>query len=200
MKRTLRDVANLAIGMYGFSMPAHREPGLEATVYFKPDQSTYASSSHVAEVEVDIETGRVKIRRFIVNHDCGRIINPLIVKGQIEGGVAHGLGNALLERLVHDDHATPVATSFADYLMPMATDMPNVELHHIETPSPLNPLGVKGAGEGGTIAAIGAIIGAIENALSPFGVRIAETPLSPQRIVELIADARRTAAPAQAQA
>ena len=190
MKRTLREVANLAIGMYGFSMPAHREPGLEATVYFKPEQSTYASSCHVAEVEVDIETGKVDIRRFIVNHDCGRVINPLIVEGQVVGGVAHGLGNALLERLVHDDNATPVSTSLADYLMPMATDMPKVELHHIETPSPLNPLGVKGAGEGGTIAAIAAIVGAIENALSPFGVRITETPLSPQRIVELVAAAR----------
>ncbi|MGE0630414.1 MAG: molybdopterin cofactor-binding domain-containing protein [Hyphomicrobiaceae bacterium] len=187
MRKTFREVANLAIGMYGFSMPAHRDPGLEATVYFKPDQSTYASSTHIAEVEVDIDTGEVRILNFVVNHDCGRVINPLIVKGQVIGGVGHGIGNALLERLVHDDQATPVATSFAEYLMPMATDMPqHLELHHIETPSPLNPLGVKGAGEGGTIAAIAAIVGAVENALSPFGVRISETPITPQRIVELV--------------
>jgi carbon-monoxide dehydrogenase large subunit len=191
MKRTLREVANLAIGMYGFSMPAHRDPGLESTVYFKPDQSTYASSCHVAEVEVDIETGRIEIVRFTVNHDCGRVINPLIVEGQVIGGVAHGVGNALMERLVHDANATPVVTSFAEYLMPMATDMPRrLELHHIETPSPLNPLGVKGAGEGGTIAAIAAIVGAVENALAPFGVRVTETPLSPQRVVELVKAAR----------
>ncbi len=187
MRKTFREVANLAIGMYGFSMPAHRDPGLEATVYFKPEQSTYASSCHAAEVEVDIETGQVKINRFIVAHDCGRVINPLIVEGQVVGGVAHGLGNALLERLVHDENANPVSTSFAEYLMPMATDMPGrVELRHIETPSPLNPLGVKGAGEAGTIAAIAAIVGAVEDALSPFGVRISETPLSPQRVVELV--------------
>ena len=194
MKKTFREIANLAVGMYGFSMPAHRDPGLEATVYFKPDQSTYASSCHVAEVEVDIETGSVKIARFIVSHDCGRVINPLIVEGQVVGGVAHGLGNALLERLVHDENATPVSTSFAEYLMPMATDMPDrVELLHTETPSPLNPLGVKGAGEGGTIAAIAAIVGAVENALSPFGVRISETPISPQRVVELVKAARSAA-------
>ncbi len=187
MRKTFREVANLAVGMYGFSMPAHRDPGLEATVYFKPDQSTYASSCHVAEVEVDVETGHIKINRFIVSHDCGRVINPLIVEGQVIGGVAHGVGNALFERLVHDANATPVSTSFAEYLMPMATDMPpRIELHHTETPSPLNPLGVKGAGEGGTIAAIAAIAGAVENALSPFGVRISETPLSPQRVVELV--------------
>ncbi len=192
MKKTFREVANLANGMYGFSMPAHRDPGLEATVYFKPEQSTYASSCHAAEVEVDIETGQVKINRFIVAHDCGRVINPLIVEGQVVGGVAHGLGNALLERLVHDENANPVSTSFAEYLMPMATDMPDrVELRHIETPSPLNPLGVKGAGEAGTIAAIAAIVGAVENALSPFGVRISETPLSPQRVVELVRAGRR---------
>lgn len=191
MRKTFREVANLAIGMYGFSMPAHRDPGLEATVYFKPEQSTYASSCHVAEVEVDIETGHIRIDRFIVSHDCGRVINPLIVQGQVVGGVAHGLGNALLERLVHDANATPVSTSFAEYLMPMATDMPpRVELLHTETPSPLNPLGVKGAGEGGTIAAIAAIVGAVENALSPFGVRISETPLSPQRVVELVRAAK----------
>lgn len=191
MKKTLREVANLAIGMYGFSMPAHRDPGLEATVYFKPEQSTYASSCHVAEVEVDVETGRVKIERFVINHDCGRVINPLIVAGQVIGGVAHGLGNALLERLVHDANATPVSTSFAEYLMPMATDMPRIELDHVETPSPLNPLGVKGAGEAGTIAAIAAIVGAVENALAPFGVRIAETPILPHRIVELVREAKR---------
>ena len=191
LKKSFREVANLAVGMYGFSMPAHRDPGLEATVYFKPEQSTYASSCHAVEVEVDIETGKVKIDRFIVAHDCGRVINPLIVEGQVVGGVAHGLGNALLERLVHDDNATPVSTSFAEYLMPMATDMPDrVELRHQETPSPLNPLGVKGAGEAGTIAAIAAIVGAVENALSPFGVRISETPLSPQRVVELVREAR----------
>ena len=184
MKKTFREVANLAVGMYGFSMPAHRDPGLEATVYFKPEQSTYASSCHVAEVEVDIETGQVRINRFIVSHDCGRVINPLIVHGQVVGGVAHGLGNALLERLVHDANATPLSTSFAEYLMPMATDMPaRVELRHTETPSPLNPLGVKGAGEGGTIPAPAAIIAAIEDALSPWAVRFAECPLTPERIV-----------------
>ena len=154
-------------------------------------QSAYSNGAHVAEVEVDIETGEVKILRYTVAHDCGRVINPMVVDGQVVGGVAHGVGNALYEQLMFDDNAQPLTTNFGEYLLPMATDVPRVDLVHLETPSPLNPLGVKGAGEGGTISAIGAIIGAVENALVPFDVHIAEAPISPQRIVELLGEHAR---------
>ena len=126
------------------------------------------------------------ILRYIVMHDCGNVINPMVVKGQVEGGVAHGVGNALFERMIYDDNAQPLNVNFGEYLLPGSTDVPRVELHHMETPSPLNPIGVKGAGEGGTIPAIAAIIAAVENALSPFDVKITEAPIAPARIVELI--------------
>jgi carbon-monoxide dehydrogenase large subunit len=167
-------------------MKGDRDPGLEATSYFKPEQSTYANSCHVAEVEVDIETGHVQVTRVLVNHDCGRVINPMIVEGQIVGGVAHGVGNALFEQLLFDENGQPQTTSFGDYLIPMATDVPPVEVIHTETPSPLNPIGVKGAGEGGTIAVIAAIISAIEHALTPFDVRLTTMPVTPEQIVRMI--------------
>ena len=189
MRKSLREIAVKSIGMPGFSMAGGLEPGLESTAYFKPDQSTYSNSTHVSEVEVDIETGVVRLLRHVVVHDCGKVINPLVVEGQIVGGVAHGVGNALLERLRFDDDAQPLTTNFGEYLLPLATDMPSVEAHHMETPSPLNPLGVKGAGEGGTIGSIAAILSAIENALEPFGVHLAEAPIEPQRIVELLGEA-----------
>ena len=133
----------------------------------------------------------VKLLRHVVMHDCGKVINPLVVEGQIVGGVAHGIGNALFERLRFDDGAQPLTTNLGEYLLPLATDMPPVEAHHMETPTPLNPLGVKGSGEGGTIGSIAAIISAVENALEPFGVHISEAPIEPQRIVELLGDAAR---------
>jgi carbon-monoxide dehydrogenase large subunit len=196
-RKHFRELAFKAAGMPGVSMAGGLTPGIEHTAYFTPDQSTYSNGTHVAEVEVDIETGGVQILRYVVMHDCGKIINPLVVKGQVEGGVAHGVGNALFERMTYDANAQPLNVNFGEYLLPGATDVPNVELHHMETPSPLNPIGVKGAGEAGTIPAIAAIIGAIENALEPFGVTIGEAPISPSRIVELIqAGAPRKAASA----
>ena len=142
-------------------------------------------------MEVDIETGQVTVTRYVVMHDCGRVINPMVVEGQVVGGVIHGIGNAFFERMVYDEKAQPLSTTFGEYLLPLATDSPDVEVHHMETPSPLNPLGLKGAGEGGTIAAIAALLSAVENALDPFGVHIAEAPITPQRIVELIGEAAR---------
>src|SRR5437667_184301 len=186
-----RSRAARAAGMPGFSMAGGPEPGLEAASHFTPDQSTYSNGTHIAEVEVDIETGQVTVLRYVVMHDCGRVINPMVVEGQVVGGVIHGIGNAFFERMVYDDHAQPLSTNFGEYLLPLATDAPNVEVLHMETPSPLNPLGLKGAGEGGTIAAIAALLSAVENALEPFGVRIAEAPITPQRIVELVGEATR---------
>ena len=188
-RRHFRDLAFKAAGMPGVSMAGGLSPGIEHTAYFTPDQSTYSNGTHVAEVEVDVETGHVTILRYVVMHDCGNVINPMVVKGQIEGGVAHGVGNALFERMIYDDNAQPLNVNFGEYLLPGATGVPRVELHHMETPSPLNPIGVKGAGEGGTIPAIAAIIAAIENALIPFNVKIAEAPIAPARLVELIGQA-----------
>jgi carbon-monoxide dehydrogenase large subunit len=165
------------------------EPGLESTAYFTATQSTYANGTAVVEVEVDIETGRVTIIRLVLAHDCGRLINPMVVDGQVMGGVAHAIGNALFERMLFDDQAQPLSTNFGEYLLPLATDIPRIEIVHQETPSPLNPLGIKGAGESGTIPTIAPIIAAVEDALSPFGVKILETPITPQRIVELLGDA-----------
>ena len=188
VRKSLREIAVKSVGMLGFSMVGGFPPGLEHTAYFTPDQSVYSNGTHVAEVEVDIETGAAKIIRYTVAHDCGRVINPMIVDGQVVGGVAHGVGNALFERMVYDDNGQPLSTNFGEYLLPLATDVPHVDLVHLETPSPLNPLGMKGAGEGGTIPAIAAIISAVENALAPFNVTLTEAPISPQRIVELLAE------------
>jgi carbon-monoxide dehydrogenase large subunit len=121
-----------------------------------------------------------------VAHDCGRVINPMLVEGQIRGGVVHGIGNALFERMSYDESGQPTTTNYGEYLLPTAPEMPRIEIIHIETPSSLNPIGVKGAGEGGTIPAAACIIAAVEDALVPFRVSIGEHPLSPQRIVALI--------------
>jgi len=187
---TFAEMAHIAVGgMPGYTMPGGLSPGLEATSYFLPSQSTYCNGSHVAEVEVDVETGAVRILRYTVAHDSGRLINPLVVDGQVEGGVAHGVGNAFFEWMRYDESAQPLTTTFADYLLPVAADVPAVTLAHLETPSPLNPLGLKGAGEGGTIPAAAALIAAVENALEPFGIRLTGSPITPERILELLRSA-----------
>jgi aerobic carbon-monoxide dehydrogenase large subunit len=183
------ELAAEAEGMPGFALSTLPSPGLEATDYFTPTQAAYSNGTHIAEVEVDIATGQVRIIRYCVVHDCGRVINPVIVEGQIQGGVAHGIGNALLERMAYDDNAQPLSANLADYMLPLATDVPRVETQHLESLSPLNPLGVKGAGEGGTIPAPAAIIGAIEDALSPFEIVIEQTPITPMRLIDLLSQA-----------
>jgi carbon-monoxide dehydrogenase large subunit len=183
---TLGELARAARGMPGFSFAPGQAPGLEHTAYFTPPQASYCNGTHVAEVEVDPFTGAVALRHYTVAHDSGNIINPLIVDGQVQGGVAHGIGNALFERMKYDAGAQPLTTTFQDYLLPAAPDVPPCRIEHVETPNPLNPLGVKGAGEGGTIPAPAAIIAAIEDALSPFGVRFVEMPLTPDRIIDAL--------------
>ena len=165
------------------------EPGLEARGFFAPERATWASGQHAAIVEVDPLTGNLSFVRYVVVHDCGVLINPTIVEGQIHGGVAQGIGGAFYERLFFDDSGQLVNASFMDFLMPTAVEVPEIEVAHIETPSPLNPLGVKGVGEAGTIPVAALVAEAIEDALAPFGVRIREMPLSPPRIRELIDEA-----------
>jgi carbon-monoxide dehydrogenase large subunit len=180
------ELARLAQGTPGFSFAPGEAPGLEHTAYFTPPQASYCNGTHIAEVEVDPLTGRVKLLDYTVAHDSGNIINPLIVDGQVQGGVAHGIGNALFEWMRYDADAQPLTTTFQDYLLPGALDVPGCRIEHVETPNPLNPLGVKGAGEGGTIPTPAAIVSAIEDALASFGVRFAEMPLTPPRIVEAL--------------
>jgi aerobic carbon-monoxide dehydrogenase large subunit len=183
---TLREVAEAVSGVPGYALPSGFEPGLESTQHFMPSALTYGMGCHAVEVEVDIELCAVRILRYVVVNDSGRIINPMIVEGQIVGGVAHGIGNALLEWMGYDDQAQPVTTTFADYLLPGSTDVPNVEVLLVEFPSPLNPLGVKGVGESGCVPAAGAIVSAIENAMTPFGVKIEEYPVTPSRLSALL--------------
>ncbi len=186
-KVTLAEIAHKLISSPGVALPGAFSAGLEATAYFSPGTKTpYANGTNVAEVEVDIETGDVKILRYSVGHDCGTLLNPMLVDGQIVGGVVHGIGNALYERMMFDGEGQPITMNYGEYLLPLASEMPHISIVHMESPSPLNPLGVKGAGEGGTIPAAPTIIAAIEDALAPFDVRIASHPVSPAEIVRLI--------------
>ena len=183
----LGELARVLKGAPGYAFPKDIDPGLQADATFRVDQLAYSNACHVVEVEVDIETGGVRILRYLAIQDSGRRVNPLIVEGQIHGGIAHGIGNAVLEWMGYDAVGQPVTTTFADYLLPTATEVPAFETLYKESPSPHNPLGVKGVGEVGVIPATAAIVSAIEDALSPFGVHIAQAPVTPAKLVELIA-------------
>src|SRR5256884_1863117 len=158
------------------------EPGLEATGYYSPPGSTWASGCHAAYVRVDPRTFRLEILKYVVVHDCGRVINPLVLQGQIEGGVAQGIGGAFYERLAYDEDGPLRNAAFTEVRIPYATEIPPIEIDHIETPSPLNPLGVKGAGEAGVIPVGAVLASAIEDAT---GLTITEMPLSPLKLYEL---------------
>src|SRR6202012_400427 len=167
-------------------------PGLEATRYFGPPSGATAAGIHAMIVEVDPETLILTILKYVVVHDCGTVINPLILAGQIHGGVAQGIGNAFYEQLVFDDDGQLLNASLADYLLPTSLDVPRMELDHTVTPSPLNPLGIKGAGEAGAIPVGPLFAQAIEDALGPLDkkVELNEIPLSPGRLFELTAKLR----------
>src|SRR5437764_10705545 len=173
-----------------FAKPGVASPDFEASAYHHVPTVTYASAVHVAQVEVDVGTGGVKLLRYVVAHDCGKVINPIIVEGQIHGGVAQGVGGALFEDMAYDEQGQLLAGSLMDYALPKADDLPPIETVHLEFPSPRNPLGAKGLGEGGAISPPAAIANAIEDALAPFGVRITQTPATPARIRALLAAKR----------
>ena len=167
------------------------EPGLESTNYFGPERGATASGAHAMILEVDPETMLVEVQKYVVVHDCGEVINPLILDAQVVGGVAQGIGNAFYEQLIYDENGQLVNGSFIDYLLPTALDVPSVTVAHQVTPSPLNPLGVKGAGEAGAIP-VGALFAqAVENALAGSGLEVLEIPLSPNRLWELVGAAKR---------
>jgi carbon-monoxide dehydrogenase large subunit len=190
MKVTLGQVAKAVAGTPGYALPGGIEPGMEATETVVMDAMTYASGTAVAEVEVDIETGQVRILNFVLGHDSGTVINPMIVEGQVFGGIAHGVGNGLFEWMGYDDDAQPLTTNFGEYLLVSAPEMPPITLVHHESPSPVNPLGVKGVGECGGVPTPSAIVAAIENALEPFGVHVTEAPVTPSGLMQLINAAR----------
>lgn len=176
------------------------EPGLECTAYFGPDRGSTASGVHAVVVEVDAETAMAKFLRYVVVHDCGKLINPVLVEGQVQGGVAHGIGNAFFEQLVYDEQGQLMNASFADYLLPTSLDVPRVDMAHRETPAPMNPLGLKGVGEAGCIPTGAAFAQALEDALSDHEFEVTEIPLSPGRLFELLRDApRRDPSPAPAE-
>jgi CO/xanthine dehydrogenase Mo-binding subunit len=161
-------------------------PGLEVTRFFQPDDITYSSGAHVVLAEVDPVSLTIALRGYWISHDSGRLINPTIVEGQIQGGVALGIGGALLEELVYDAEGQPLTGSYMDYLLPSATDVPPVAIDHMETPSLLNPLGVKGVGESGTLPVAAAVASAVEDALRGEGARITRVPLTPGRLHEVL--------------
>jgi carbon-monoxide dehydrogenase large subunit len=183
---TLAQIARMQRGIPGYDLPPGTGAGLEATVCWEPDAMTYANTFHACEVEVDIDSGNVAILRYVAMQDCGRLINPLIVEGQIHGGIVHGIGNALFEFMRYDDKAQPLSTTFADYLLATAPEIPKLELIFVESPTDTNPLGVKGVGEVGTIPVTSTIASAIDDALSDFDVHVNAIPVDPVQLVRQI--------------
>lgn len=183
---SLSDLAKKANPLRGAVKPG-TEPGLESTDYFGPASGATAFGSHAMIVEVDPITFNVKILKYVVVHDCGPVINPLILDGQVHGGVAQGLGNAFYEELVYDENGQILNASFMDFLIPTAVEVPRVEVGHEETPSPLNPMGIKGAGEAGAIPVVPAFAQAVEDALSSIAIiEILDVPLNPSKLWELV--------------
>jgi carbon-monoxide dehydrogenase large subunit len=189
---SLGEVAHAAQPGPRAKLPSGVSPGLEVTYYYVPPTVTFASGTHVVGVEVDEETGFVKLLRYVTVDECGQMLNPMIVEGQIHGGVAHGIGNALLEEAAYDDDAQLLAGTYMDYLLPTAADVPPIEVGHQEFPSELNPFGIKGCGEGGAVSPPAAIANAIVDALAPLPVNIDRVPLSPERLLRLIEEAKAT--------
>ncbi len=166
-------------------LPKRMEPGLSATAFFEPANFTFPFGTHICVVEVDPKNGGVAVKKYIAVDDCGKVINPLLVDGQIQGGIAQGLGQALFEEVVYDEDGQLLTGSLMDYALPKAEDLPRLELARTETPTPVNPLGVKGVGEAGTIGSTPAIVNAVIDALAPFGVVHIDMPLKPEKIWRL---------------
>lgn len=180
---SLRDVARLAWEAH--KLPAGEEAGLEATVYYEPEELTISGAFHIVEVEVDVDTGRLEIKWYLVVHDCGHIINPMIVEGQIHGAVAQGIGGAVFEEIVYDENGQLLTTNLMDYLTPGPAEIPEMWLEHVVSPSPFNPLGIKGMGESAIVGSPVAVANAVANALRHFRIKITETPIKQERLWRL---------------
>jgi carbon-monoxide dehydrogenase large subunit len=182
-----RSLGQLALACVpGSALPDGMDPGLEATHYFPAPRAAFASGAHVAVVEVERETGQITIVDYAVASDAGPLINPSIVEGQLHGGVAQGIGGALWEELAYDEQGQPRMQSLLEYVMPAAEQIPALRIAHLTTPSPLNPLGVKGVGEAGTAAPLAAIVAAVEDALAPFGAHITASPVRVEELWRLM--------------
>jgi aerobic carbon-monoxide dehydrogenase large subunit len=167
-------------------LPPGMEPGMSATHFFEPTNFTFPFGTHICVVEIDKDTGDTKIVKYVAVDDCGKVINPMIVEGQIHGGIVQAIGQALYEEVIYDEQGQLITGTLMDYALPKAAMIPHMELDRTETPSPVNPMGVKGVGEAGTIGATPAVVGAVVDALSPFGVRHLDMPLRPERVWQAI--------------
>jgi len=185
-----KSIGEIAFASYGAGLPEGMEQGLEAVSYFDPPNFTWPFGAHIAVVEVDADTGAVDLRKYVAVDDCGNIINPMIVDGQIHGGIVQGIAQALYEEVVYDDDGNLRTGTLTDYLVPTANEMPEFVLDRTITPSPTNELGVKGIGEAGTIASSAAVINAVCDALSPLGIKHVDMPASPNRLWKMIKEAR----------
>jgi carbon-monoxide dehydrogenase large subunit len=183
----LADIAGVA---YIGAVPEGMEPGLEETTFYDPENFVFPFGAHACVVDVDPDTGKVKVVRYVAVDDCGRAINPMLIEGQVHGGVAYGIGQALYERVHYDEEGQLVTGTFVDYALPTAAELPSFETDRTETPSPVNSLGAKGVGEAGTIAASAAVTSAVIDALRPLGVTYINMPLSPMRVWGAIAEAK----------
>ena len=186
---TMKELAFAAWSAH--DIPPGFEPGLEATAVYDPPNFSWPAGTHVAVVEVDTETGDVQLLRYIAVDDVGKVVNPAIVDGQIHGGITQGVAQALFEEAIYDEDGTLLTSSLTNYLVPSAVELPSFELDRTETPSPTNPLGVKGVGETGTIASPAAVMNAVANALAPYGVTDIDMPATPERVWRALEEARR---------
>jgi carbon-monoxide dehydrogenase large subunit len=200
MELTLAAIAQAARPGWDHRRPEGVDAGLEESFYFEPPTVTWSNATHLALVEVDIASGRIEIERYVVAHDCGVVINPMLVEGQIVGGSVQGLGGALLEEFTYDEEGQLLSGSLMDYALPRASDSPSMQLLHHESRSPLNPLGVKGVGEGGAVAPPAAIANAVCDALAPFRAEFNATPIKPEHIVRAVARGATAASRAVAKA
>jgi carbon-monoxide dehydrogenase large subunit len=186
-----KSMADIAFAAFGGNLPAGMERGLEASSYFDPPNFVWPFGAHMCVVEVDPATGGVDLKRYVAVDDCGNVINPMIVDGQLHGGIAQGIAQALFEEVVYDPENGQLMTgTLVDYLVPTANEIPTPQLDRTVTPSPTNELGVKGIGEAGTIASSVAVINAIVDALAPFGITHIDMPASPDRVWKTIRDAQ----------
>jgi carbon-monoxide dehydrogenase large subunit len=187
---SVAEVARLAYRPAAGTLPDGVDPGLEATQYYDPPPATFSNGSHVAVVDVDPETGQVDVVKYVVVEDAGRMVNPMLVDGQVQGAVAQGIGNALYEDFVYDDSGQPLTTTFMDYLVPGTHEVPAVDVVHVETPPRVSVTGFKGMAEGGTIGSTAAVANAVADALAPLGVEVRELPLTPDRVLRLVREAK----------
>jgi carbon-monoxide dehydrogenase large subunit len=175
----------------GHRLPVGDDPGLEATAYYDPPASAFGYGTAAARIEANPRTGEFEVQRYVLVHDCGTQVNPMIVEGQLHGGIAQGLGAALFEELVYDRATGQLVNgTFVDYFIATAADLPRFDLDHLETPSPVTPLGIKGVGENGTIGVAAALANAVADALAPFGVEIDRLPITAESVWRALLVAR----------